>query len=47
MKNEYAKDINISRHDFFGRTFWKVKCAQDYFNKNKKYAERSPRVGVN
>lgn len=24
MKNEYAKDINISRHDFVGRTFWKV-----------------------
>ena len=46
MKNEYAKDINISRR-FFWKNILESKCAEDYFNKNKKYAERSPRVGVN
>ena len=46
MKNEYAKDINISRHDFVRRTFWKVNVLRIILIKIKSMQKDPQRLGL-
>lgn len=46
MKNEYAKDINISRHDFVRRTFWKVNVLRIILIKIKSMQKDLQRLGL-
>lgn len=46
MKNEYAKDINISRHDFVRTSFWKVNVLRIIFIKIKNMQKDPQRLGL-